>query len=229
LRRASRAEAPVPGTLPAGIRERFVTRSGHFVALMHASESVFQPEFLDRFVAACRRISPDATGFPVIFRSMSMRITAGFHTTAVAAAVVVFLILLADFRNFRSAGLALLPLGMGVVWMMGGMRLFGLSWNFANLVAVPLIIGVGIDNGVHVIHRIHLEHGHGMAAALRHTGRAIIISSLTTMIGFGSLALASHRGLSSLGTILLMGVGACLVTSTLVLPNILVASGAIRR
>jgi hypothetical protein len=121
------------------------------------------------------------------------------------------------------------PLAMGVVWMMGTMRLLQIPFNFANLVAVPLIIGVGIDNGVHVIHRIRFEGRAGMRVVLRHTGRAIFIASLTTMIGFGSLALASHRGLASLGLVLLLGVGACLITSTLVLPNLLVVLGLVER
>ena len=130
---------------------------------------------------------------------------------------------------FAPATLAVVPLAMGVVWMMGFMGLLGLSFNFANLVAVPLIIGVGIDNGVHVIHRVRLEGREGMAVVLRHTGRAILIASLTTMIGFGSLSLASHRGLASLGVVLFLGVGSCLLTSTIVLPNLLVSLGQARR
>jgi predicted RND superfamily exporter protein len=116
-----------------------------------------------------------------------------------------------------------------MIWMMGLMKLLGISFNFANLVAVPLIIGVGIDNGVHVIHRVRLEGVDGMSVVLRHTARAILIASLTTMIGFGSLALASHRGLASLGMVLILGVGSCLVTSVIVLPNMLVALGLARR
>ena len=118
---------------------------------------------------------------------------------------------------------------MGMAWMLGGMRLLGLSFNFANLVTVPLIIGVGIDNGVHIVHRLRLEGDKGMIVVLRHTGRAILIAGLTTMIGFGSLALASHRGLASLGLVLLMGVGACVVTATVVLPNMLIAFGLAKR
>ncbi len=90
-----------------------------------------------------------------------------------------------------------------------------------------MIIGVGIDNGVHVMQRIRLEGRAGMGVVLRHTGRAILIASLTTMIGFGSLALASHRGLSSLGFVLLLGVGSCLLTSMVVLPNLLVWLGLV--
>src|SRR5262249_10074328 len=138
---------------------------------------------------------------------------------------LVLLILLTKFGNLRDMILALVPKVMGVIWMMGGMRLLGLSWNFANLVAIPLVLGVGIDTGVHIIHRMRLEEREGMTMVLRHTGRAILIAGLTTMIGFGSLALANHRGIASLGTFLLLGLGSCVVRATIALPNVLVALG----
>jgi hypothetical protein len=222
LRRATRAQPPSLDNLPAALRDRFFTGSGKPLGFLYPAGSVFEPEELQRYVDASRRVSPASIGFPTMFHKMSRRITTGFLRAVFAGAVLVGLILLIDFRNLRHACLAALPLAIGMVWTLGSMRLLGMSFNFANLVAVPLIVGVGIDNGVHVIHRVRLEGGRGMGVVLRHTGRAILISSLTTMIGFGSLSLASHRGLESLGLLLLLGVGSCLVASILVLPNLLV-------
>jgi hypothetical protein len=229
LRQAVATDPPTLETLPTELRERFLTRSGRLLGFLYPAGSVFDPAELETFVAASRRVSPEATGFPVVFHRMSRRITSGFYRAVVLGAILVATILLIDFRHPRDALLAMAPLAMGVVWMLGGMRLAGIPFNFANLVAVPLIIGVGIDNGVHVIHRVRLEGRQGMSVVLRHTGRAILIASLTTMIGFGSLALASHRGLASLGIVLLLGVGSCLVTSTWVLPNLLIALGLVDR
>ena len=229
LRRNLDSTPPSPDNLPRELRQRFFTRSGDMLAFLHPTGGVFDPAELDQFVAASRRVDAAATGFPLVFHKMSNRITGGFYRAVVLGVFLVALILLIDFRSLRDTALALLPLGMGVVWMMGAMRLFEIQFNFANLVAVPLIIGVGIDNGVHVIHRIRLEGRQGMNVVLRHTGRAILIASLTTMIGFGSLALASHRGMASLGAVLLLGVGSCLITSTLVLPNLLVTFGVVER
>ncbi len=229
LRRAVATEAPTIGTLPSEIRERFVTTSGALLGFLIPAGSVFEEGSLDRYVAASKNVSADVTGFPLVFHKMSQRITTGFYRAVALGVLLVALILLIDFRNLREACLAMAPLAMGVVWMMGTMRLLQIPFNFANLVAVPLIIGVGIDNGVHVIHRIRFEGRSGMRVVLRHTGRAILIASLTTMIGFGSLALASHRGLASLGLVLLIGVGACLITSTVILPNLLVVLGLVER
>jgi predicted RND superfamily exporter protein len=229
LRRAARSEPPTVQDLPQEIQERLVTDTGRYLAIFEPRGSVFDPDILDEYVLAARRISPNSTGFPLVFSEHSRQITDGFYLSVAVGLSLVLLILILDYRNLRDACLASLPLALGVVWMMGLMRLLGLSFNFANLVAVPLIIGVGIDNGVHVIHRVRLEGVDGMGVVLRHTARAILIASLTTMIGFGSLALASHRGLASLGTVLLLGVGSCLVTSVIVLPNMLVALGLTRR
>jgi predicted RND superfamily exporter protein len=215
--------------LPREIGERLVTDTGRYMAIFEPRGSVFDPDVLDDYVLAARRVSPNATGFPLVFSEHSRQITDGFYLSVAVGLSLVLLILILDYRNLRDACLASLPLALGVVWMMGLMRVLGISFNFANLVAVPLIIGVGIDNGVHVIHRVRLEGVDGMGVVLRHTARAILIASLTTMIGFGSLALASHRGLASLGTVLLLGVGSCLVTSVIVLPNMLVALGLTRR
>jgi predicted RND superfamily exporter protein len=227
--RAAVAEAPTIDNLPSEIRERFVTSSGALLGFLLPVGSVFEEESLDRYVAASKSVSADVTGFPLVFHKMSQRITTGFYRAVAFGVILVAVILLIDFRNLREACLAMAPLAMGVVWMMGAMRILQIPFNFANLVAVPLIIGVGIDNGVHVIHRIRFEGRSGMRVVLRHTGRAILIASLTTMIGFGSLALASHRGLASLGLVLLIGVAACLITSTVILPNLLVVLGLVER
>ena len=178
-------------------------------------------------MAASLRVSEQAISFPFMFHKMSNRITTGFYRAVVAGAVLVSVILLLGFRSLRDAALAALPLAIGLVWTLGAMRLLGLSLNFANLVGVPLIVGVGIDNGVHIVHRVRLEGGAGIDVVLRRTGRAILIASLTTMVGFGSLALASHRGLESLGLLLLIGVGSCLLASIVVLPNVLVVTGRV--
>ncbi|MDX1388719.1 MAG: MMPL family transporter, partial [Acidobacteriota bacterium] len=229
LRRAAGTAEPDLETMPEPVRKRFVTADGRLLAYLKPHDNVFDSEVLDEYVAASRRVQESAFGFPVVFHRVAGQITSGFYNAVIIGAVLVFVILLIDFRGAREAGLAMIPLFIGMVWMLGWMGVLGLSFNFANLIAVPLVIGVGIDNGVHVIHRLRIEGERGMGEVLRHTGRAILIASLTTMIGFGSLALASHRGLESLGVMLLLGVGSCLVTATVVLPNLLVVLGKARR
>ena len=225
------AETPLPtrASLPSDIADRFVTEDDRYVAYLFPSADIYDPSFLEQFNDASFRVADDAIGFPVLFESHSALITSGFGVAFASAAVLVFLVLLLDLRNTRHTLLALVPVFVGTVWMLGLMRALGLSFNFANLVAVPVVIGVGIDAGVHIVHRLRLEGERGIMTAISHTGRAILIASLTTMVGFGSLMLATHRGMASLGALLVIGVGACTVAAMIVLPNLLIVTGIARR
>jgi predicted RND superfamily exporter protein len=136
-------------------------------------------------------------------------------------AIAIMLFLYLDFRSLKYALLAMVPLAVGTVWMLGMMAAMGMKLNMINVMCLPLILGIGIDDGVHVLHRYRREGKGSVPAVLKYTGRAIILTSLTTMIGFGSMALASHRGMASMGQVLFLGVGACFLSSAFVLPAII--------
>ena len=145
--------------------------------------------------------------------------------------IVVFLIVLADFRSLRSALLVIFPLACGTVWMCGSLYLQDLKLNFYNMVALPTIIGMGIDNGVHLYHRYREEGPGSMPVVIRITGGAMFISMLTTMVGFFGLMMATHPGLNSIGRLALIGLLTCFVAAVLVLPAILevLEGGRMRR
>ena len=140
-------------------------------------------------------------------------------------AIIVFLLFI-DFRSMAHVLLAMFPLMLGTMWMVGAMNLFGIGYNFSNVMAIPLILGIGIDSGVHMVHR-HVQ-GTAPAALASTTGKAIVISSLTTMLGFGSMVFGAYGGMQSLGITLLLGVSACLVATVIVLPTTLAARDLLR-
>ncbi len=138
--------------------------------------------------------------------------TEGPRAVALALAVVL-LILLLDLRSLRGVLLAAVPLLLGTVWMVGIMGLVGLKLNMFNIVVLPTILGIGVDNAVHMVHR-HREEGRGSAGlVLRTTGLAAAVASLTTAAGFAGMLVADNRGLASIGSLALLGIAACLVTS----------------
>ena len=130
-----------------------------------------------------------------------------------------------DFRSLGRALLALLPLSLGLSVAWGGMAVLGMDYHPANVIAFPLVIGIGIDAGVHILHRYRQEGPDQIAAVIRHTGRAVLMSTGTTMIAFGSLAIAKHTGMSDLGKVLLIGIAASLIGATLLLPALLALLG----
>jgi len=107
-------------------------------------------------------------------------------------------------------------LAVGTSWLLLLLDLSGVSFNYVNLVAVPVVIGIGIDNGVHLVHRWQEEQN--MERALAGVGRAVLMSSLTTMIGFGNIAFYNMPGMASMGVVLFSGVATCLLATLLVLP-----------
>ncbi|MBT3223784.1 MAG: MMPL family transporter, partial [Proteobacteria bacterium] len=136
-------------------------------------------------------------------------------------------LLLADFwwlsgskagPGIASSALALVPLIIGTIWTVGCMTLLEIDINIANVIAIPLILGIGIDNGVHVIHRYRLEGEGQIETVLNTVGRSIMLTSLTTIAAFGTFAFGLYRGLSTMGVILGLGIAICFILSTILLP-----------
>lgn len=208
--------------LPAGLRARLYNE-GAFAIYVYPSQWLWEAGFLKRFVDDLRSVDPAATGWPVTHWEANLTIERGFRTASLLTTLALLLLLFVDFRSVRFTLLAVVPVGVGMAWMWGGISLIGMSYNFANIIGFPLVIGIGVASGVHILHRYRQEGERHVAPVVRYTGLAILLSALTTMAGFGSLSLARHQGAASLGIVLLMGVISCLITATLVLPALLAA------
>ena len=135
-------------------------------------------------------------------------------------ALIVVLMLLV-FRSVKWAALALLPLVVGILWMLGLMVITGVSLTFYNLVVLPAVLGIGNDCGVHLVHRYREEGRGSILSVLRSTGEHVAMGALTTMIGFCGLLFSFHPGLRSIGLLALIGIGATLLAALLFLPALL--------
>ncbi|MFC1848754.1 RND family transporter [candidate division CSSED10-310 bacterium] len=154
-----------------------------------------------------------------------------FYATAGAALAVICLLLL-YFRHPTYVLLALVPISLGILWTLSIMKLVGLNLNFLNVVVTPMLIGIGIDDGIHIVHH-YLKHRQPSQKSLtatsfcqNHTllsvpGKGIVLTSLTTMISFGSLSMAHYPGLQWIGILSVIGVGLCLIFSVLLLPALI--------
>ncbi len=130
-------------------------------------------------------------------------------------------LMLLVFRSVKWALLALVPLIVGVLWMLGLMVLAGVSLTFYNLVVLPAVLGIGNDCGVHLVHRYREEGAGSLRHVLRSTGEHVTMGALTTMIGFSGLLLSFHPGLRSIGLLALIGIGTTLLAALLFLPALL--------
>jgi len=208
--------------LPETILDRYSsTDRDQFLVTVFPSSDIWQDaEFLKRFVEDVEGADDRATGMPPVFRALIQIIGQDGGNAMLLTLIVVFFLLWADFKNPLHALMAMIPLAAGVFWMVGFMSLTGLKLTVMNVMGFPMILGIGIDDGVHIMHRWRHEGPGRIATVFASTGKAVMLTSLTTMLAFGSLVFSIWRGFGQLGSALFIGVGACFLTTVLVLPGI---------
>lgn len=208
--------------LPDDITDRFVNdNADRFLISIYPKGDVWDISYLETFTNDLLEVSDHIAGTPPMFYILIKVIGEDGRRAALLTLIVVFFFLWMDFRSLRLAILAMVPLLVGMVWMVGFMGLTGIQITLLNVMALPLILGIGMDDGVHLMHRLKTEGPQQIYTIFSSTGKAIIITSLTTMLSFGSLVFATYRGFGSLGLALFIGVGMCLATSLIVLPAII--------
>ena len=211
------------GDLPVTILDRYSNKKrDQFLVTVFPVGNIWQnAEFLNRFADDLERVSDRATGMPVVFRALIKIIGRDGRNAVLLTLVIVFLLLLVDYRNAGHALIAMIPLALGIFWMVGLMHLVGMKLSIMNVMGLPMIVGIGVDYGVHIIHRWRHEGRGKIRIVYSSTGKAILLTSLTTMLAFGSLVFSIWRGFGQLGGALFLGVGACFLTSVIILPGII--------
>ncbi|MEW6751439.1 MAG: MMPL family transporter [Candidatus Latescibacterota bacterium] len=217
------------GDLPASITRRFTDREGkpaHLafiypkVKLRDGRKAMAFAEDAAEIRTASGRLF-HASSSNIIFADMLRLMLRDSRIAMTLTCLAVFLTVLLDFRSLKKALLVVIPLVCALVGMVGAMELLGMKLNFYNMVILPSIIGLGIDNGVHFYHRYQEEGPGSLPLVLLRTGGAMLMCVLTTMVGFAGLIMAQHPGLNSIGILAQIGLGASFVAAVTVLPALL--------
>jgi hopanoid biosynthesis associated RND transporter like protein HpnN len=204
--------------VPAELRRKFISESGRFLLQIHPKVDVWDRDGAIRFVHELRSVDADVTGTPVISYESIRRMEDAYRRGALYAFVLVAIISWIMIRRVRETMLALTPLVLGTLWAIGLMHLFGLKLNLANVWGVPLIIGASAEYGLNVVTRVMEARTFGGPFFARSTILAVAFNGLSTITGFGSLLVAHHRGIWSLGLLLTCGSLTSLVAALVVLP-----------
>ena len=212
-------EPPSLDDLPPSLVERFVGQSGKHLLKIYGRGDIWNFAALETFVKDVRSVDPRATGNPLQAYEASLEMKRSYEQAALYALIVILAVLWLDFRSVTYSVLAALPLAMGMAQTLGLMGLVGIELNPANLIGIPLILGIAVDYGVHIVHDFLERPGPYSISA--STANSVLVDALTTILGFGALMVASHRGLESLGRVLTLGVTTCTITSLVFLPAIL--------
>ena len=208
--------------IPGDIRRRFVSESGKdYLVTIYTTRMIWDFEVLRRFNKQLDLVDPRITGTPPIMQRLMDSIARDGVIATILTLLIVFGLLWLDFRSLRLALLGMIPLVAGGIWMVGLLKSFGMMFTMINVMGLPMIVGIGIDDGVHIVHRYKIEGFLKTPLVLASTGKAVLLTSLTTIAGFGSLMITSYRGFVRLGALLAFGVGACFLTTVLFLPSII--------
>lgn len=230
VRRAAQTQAPLAvEDVPELLRKRFTSKSGELggyitilpaVGLSDGRMSMAFAEDVSNIQTQDGKIYH--AGSPSIVAADVLRLMRQESPYMILVTlIIVTLLMWINFGQFRWALLAMLPLIIGIIWMILFMQIFGMRLNFYNLFVIPAIIGIGNDAGAHLVHRYREEGAGTLWRVLRSTGEHVTMGAMTTMVGFGGLLLSFHPGLNTVGALAIAGIGATLLAALLFLPALI--------
>ncbi len=205
--------------LPPALRHRFVGVSGKYLLQVYPKYDVWQRANQEAFIKELRTVDPNLTGTPVQLYEYTTLLKDSYITAAWYSLAAITVLVFIHFRGFGAVILSLLPVGIGTLWLVGLMGWFNIPFNPANIMTLPLVIGIGVTNGIHILNRFAEERTPGILS--RSTGKAVLVSGLTAIAGFGSLMLAKHQGIHSLGCVMASGIATCMIAGLAFLPALL--------
>ncbi len=173
---------------------------------------------MERFVDAVREVEPNATGVAVNLVEFGRATSASLREALLVALLGIFITVQTLFRRLKETALVIGPTLLAALLTGGTMSALGMDFNFANLVVLPLLLGAGVDSGIHLVHRARTESEHLLDGI---TARAVFYSAMTTMVSFVSLTFSGHRGIAALGKLLVIGMVLMLACNLIVLPTLL--------
>jgi predicted RND superfamily exporter protein len=214
------AQALSPEQLPSTLRDRFFATDGRIAVYAFPAKSVYDPDNLDALIKDVYSVSPEATGFPTTHQVFSRAVVESSIQGTQLALLLCLLWIMAATRSVRGFALAALPLLIGGGWMLGIMALSGIRYNYANIVALPMVIALAVDYGVWFNYRWGELKGQPPLLVSLSVGKVIGLAAGTELAGLGGITLASYRGVSSLGLSITIGLLCCLMATLVVNPAI---------
>jgi hypothetical protein len=209
-----------PGDLPATAHDEFIGRTGKYKVEVFPKKDIWQHENQWEFISQVRQAvaaeGTNVTGTPVQLYEYETLLKTSYQQAALYALIAIAIMVLIHFRSLSCVILSLFPVAIGCIWTGGLMGLFGIEFNPANIMTLPLVVGIGVTNGIHILNRVAEEQNASIFA--KSTGKAVLVSGLTALTGFGSLILARHQGIQSLGFVMALGIAACMIAGLTFLP-----------
>ncbi|MCL1144181.1 MMPL family transporter [Shewanella gaetbuli] len=210
---------PTIADIPTELAQRYQNEN-YFLVVAYPANDMRDVKQLNEFIEIVKSVAPNATGRPVAEQQVGQIIIGSFKQAISYSLLLIAVILLFALKYKRDVILTFIPLLLTTLSTMAVAHWSGQALNMANIIVIPLIFGLGVDNGIHIVERFRSVES-VKAFYQSSTPRAAVLSSLTTMVTFGSLLLADHRGMYSIGFLLTIAIGFLLLYSLTVLPALL--------
>jgi uncharacterized protein len=212
-----------PEDLPPALKNRFIGVTGklQIQVFPKAENSLWDHNNQKKLMDELQAIIPEekVTGTPTQLYVYTTLLKESYVTAAQYSLIAIAIMVLLHFRSVVCVVLALLPVAIGTIWMLGFMGITDIPFNPANIMTLPLVVGIGVTNGIHILNRFAEEQNPAILA--KSTGKAVLVSGLTAITGFGSLILARHQGIQSLGFVMSVGIATCMIAGLTFLPALL--------
>ena len=204
--------------IPAEIKERWLSKEGLYRVQIFPKKDLNNLADLQEFITDVQTIAPETTDLPVMYWESMKEVIAAFQQAIIIALITIALLLFVIRRNVTDTILVMTPLVLAGLFTMASTVITNTPINFANIIALPLLLGLGVDNGIHMVEKLHHSLSDQQNIYQSSTARAMFYGALTTASSFAGLAFSPHQGIASMGLIITMGIFWIMVCTFIILP-----------
>jgi predicted RND superfamily exporter protein len=205
------------------ISTHWISDDGMFLIKITPAGELYSDTYQEMLVEELRQITSTVTGDSIVFTTLIKTITDDIIRVSLLAVALIFGIVYIGFNRLNPiyAVLSLVPVSFGILGLLGTYRFFNADLNFFTIGMIPIIVGIGIDDGIHIIHRYLEEGAHSIPRVIQLTGKAIFLTTGTTVLAFSSFLISAHPSMRFLGRVPIIGISLCFVGAVLLLPALL--------
>jgi uncharacterized protein len=204
--------------LPTDFKARWLSKDGWYRIQIYPKKDLNNLPDLQAFITDVQAVAPQTTDLPVMYWESMKEVIAAFQQAIVIALITIALLLYAIRRSITDTVLVMTPLMLAGLFTMASTVLTGTPINFANIIALPLLLGMGVDNGIHMVEKLHHSISEDQNIYQSSTARAMFYGALTTVSSFAGLAFSPHQGIASMGLIITIGIFWIMVCTFIILP-----------
>jgi predicted RND superfamily exporter protein len=204
--------------IPKDIKDRWLSKEGWYRIQIFPKQDLNDLDNLEHFITEVQAVEPDTTDLPILYWESMKAVIGAFEEAITIALVTIALVLFSIRRNITDTLLIMTPLVLAGLFTMASTVLTHTPINFANIIALPLLLGFGVDNGIHMVEKLRHSVIEEQNMYQSSTARAMFYGALTTSSSFAGLAFSSHQGIASMGLVITMGIFWIMVSTFIILP-----------